>query len=150
MSVVTLRPIGKSNEAACCALRVHDDQLNFIAPNTDSLAWARANPNCVPRAIYAGDSLVGFIMYEPRGNRVFSVHRCMIDAKYQRRGFGRRAFELVIEKIRKQGGITVYTSFRPENDAAKKLYESAGFVYHMTEPDGEIVYRLGPIREIIV
>ena len=60
MSVVSFRPIDTDDKAACCALRVHDYQVNFIAPNTDSLAWARVDTNCVPRDIYARKSLVGF------------------------------------------------------------------------------------------
>ena len=116
----------------------------MIAPNDVYLAWAEANPRCVPLAGYAGEVVVGFVMYEPRGDGVFSIHRCMIDAQYQRRGFGRRA----MERIRQRGGTTIYLSFRTENHAARGLYEGLGFVRHEVEPDREIVYRLGPTREI--
>ena len=129
-----------------------DEQAGLIAPNARSLAWARADPDCVPLAVYADDGaddvMVGFVMYEPRGNGVFSIHRCMIDAQHQRRGFGRRAMELTIERIREEGGITIYLSFRPENKAARRLYEGLGFVQHEIEADGEVVYRLGPAREV--
>jgi diamine N-acetyltransferase len=148
VSIVSLRPIDKTNEDVCAALRVTEDQTGLIAPNTKSLEWAKDNPNCVPLAVYADDVMIGFVMYEPRGNGVFSIHRCMIDAKYQRQGFGRRAMELTIEQIRELGGITIYLSFRPENNAARSLYEGLGFVQHAIEPDGETVYRLGPAREV--
>ena len=35
------------------------------------------------------------------------------------------------------------TSFRPENDVARRLFSGRGFTFHEVEDDGEIVYRLG-------
>jgi diamine N-acetyltransferase len=92
--------------------------------------------------------MVGFLMYEPRGNEVVSLHRFMIDAKFQGQGMGRQAMELALEEIFLEGMKTIYLSFRPENVAARNLYESLGFIYELTEPDGEIVYRFGPKRTI--
>jgi diamine N-acetyltransferase len=133
-----------SHEAQCTALRVAEEQTNLIAPNAKSLAWAHGNPKCVPLAVFAGDEMVGFVMYEPRGNEIFSIHRLMIDARYQRQGFGRRAMELTIDRIRQEGGLTIYLSFRPENHVARRLFDGLGFVGHEIEPDGEVIYRLGP------
>ena len=101
----------------------------------------------MPQVIYDGETVVGFLMYEPRGNRVFSVHRLMVDAQWQGRGIGRRAMELVIEEIRRLGGTTIYSSTRPENEAAQYLLAELGFEEHEVEPDGEVVYRHGPPRE---
>jgi diamine N-acetyltransferase len=92
--------------------------------------------------------MVGFVMYKDRGNGEFSIHRYMIDARYQRQGFGRRVMDMVIDRVRQLGGGTIYLSFRPENNAARHLYEGLGFVQHEIEPDGEIVFRLGPKREV--
>jgi diamine N-acetyltransferase len=86
-------------------------------------------------------------MFEPRGNDVFSVHRFMIEAGCQRQGIGLRAMQLLMEKIWTLGGKTIYLSFRPENIGAKKLYEKLGFQFHEVEPDGEIIYRFGDVRE---
>ena len=148
-SIVSLRAIDETNEGECLALRVAEEQAGLIAPNSKSLEWAKSNAACVPLAIYADDVMVGFVMYELRGDGVFSIHRCMIDAEYQRRGFGRRAMELTIEQIQHLAGITIYLSFRPENNAARKLYEGLDFVQHEIEPDGEIIYRHGPAREVM-
>ena len=126
------------------ALRVSESQASMFAPNSKSLEWAKANPNCVPLAICANHELVGFAMYEPRGHDIFSVHRFMIDARYQRKGIGFQAMVMIIEKIRSLGGKTIYLSFRPGNFAAKCLYEKLGFVLHEEEADGELLYRLGP------
>jgi diamine N-acetyltransferase len=145
--VIYLRDIDETNREACVALRVREDQASLVASNSKSIKWARRNPGIVPRVIYEGKTVVGFLMYEPRGNRVFSVHRLMVDAQWQRRGVGRRAMELVIEEIRRLGGATIYSSTRPENEAAQCLLAELGFEIHEVEPDGEVVYRQGPPRE---
>ncbi|MFC2172195.1 GNAT family N-acetyltransferase [Acidobacteriota bacterium] len=148
MREVALRPVGLQDEQECISLAVSEDQSNFVASNSKSLEWSRKNPRCVPLAVYADHKMVGFAMYEPRGNDVFSIHRIMIDAHHQRKGIGRRALELTIDKIKNLGGITIYLSFRAENQVAEHLFQGLGFTQHEIEPDGEIVYRLGPPRDI--
>ena len=145
--MIYLRNIDETNQEVCVALRVREDQTSLVASNSKSLEWARRNPANVPQAICEGETVVGFVMYEPRGNRVFSVHRLMVDARWQGRGIGRRAMELVIEEIGRLGGATIYTSTRPENDVVRHLFVKLGFEEHEVEPDGEVVYRHGPPRE---
>ena len=144
--MIELRVIDDSNSAECMSLSVAPDQESLIATNAQSLAEAQENSACVPLGIYRDSYPVGFLMYEPRGNDVFSVHRLMVEQQCQRQGVGRRAMELAIQVIQQAGGATIYLSFRPENVAARLLYEGLGFVEHETEPDGEVVYRLGPPR----
>ena len=139
---ISLRPIDDTNRDACAALTVTEPQAKLIASNSRSLKWASASPQCVPLGIYADGMLVGFAMYEPRGNAVFSAHRFMIDATHQRNGVGRRAMQLLVGSIWQLGGNMVYLSFRPENRGARLFFEQMGFVFHENEPDGEVVYRL--------
>ncbi len=145
--MIYLRNIDETNQEACVALRVREDQTSLVAANSKSLEQARKNPAIVPQVICEGETVVGFLMYEPRGNRVFSVHRLMVDAQWQRRGIGRRAMELVIKEIHRLGAATIYSSTRPENEAAQNLLVKLGFEKHEVEPDGEILYRHGPPRE---
>lgn len=145
---ISLRPIDDTNRHECVALSVTEAQDKLIAPNSKSLAWADINTRCVPLAVYADGKMVGFAMYEPRGNDVFSVHRFMIDCRHQRNGIGLNAMQLVMGTISSLGGKTIYLSFRPDNIAAKRLYEKLGFDFHEEEPDGELVYRFGSVREI--
>ena len=93
---VSLRPIDDTNRDACVVLSVTEAQTKLIAPNSKSLAWADTNPRCVPLGIYADGEMVGFAMYEPRGNNVFSVHRFMIDNRHQRKGIGLQAPSVLI------------------------------------------------------
>lgn len=141
---VTLEPVGSHNRDACIALRVAPDQRPLIATNERSLLQASANAACVPMAMLRNDEVVGFLMYEPRGNEVVSLHRFMVDQRHQRRGIGRQVMHQLIEQLQHSGVKTIYLSFRPENTAARRLYDTLGFVEHEIEPDGEVVYRLGP------
>jgi diamine N-acetyltransferase len=145
-----LQPIDDTNRDVCVALSVTKAQTKLIAPNSKSLAGADANPRCVPLGIITDGEMVGFVMYEPRGNEVFSIHRFMIDRRHQRKGIGLQAMQLVMERISSLGGETIYLSFRPENVAAKQLYERLGFTFHEEEPDGELVYRFGSVRDFAI
>jgi diamine N-acetyltransferase len=141
--------VDQRNREACVALEVEAKQQHLIACNRRSLEQAATNRAAMPLLVLRDDQPVGFLMYEPRGNAVVSLHRFMIDRRYQRQGIGLRAMERLIERFRAEGFLTIYLSFRPENDAARSLYDRLGFVEHEIEPDGEVVYRLGPFREIV-
>ncbi len=148
--MISLQNIDDTNRPICLALGVGEDQTSLVASNSKSLEWARKNPANVPRAICEDETVVGFVMYEPRGDEVFSVHRLMVDRQWQGRGIGRRAMELVIEEIHRLGGITIYSSTRPENEIMRHLFVKLGFEQHEVEPDGEVVYRHGPPREFTI
>lgn len=44
--------------------------------------------------------------------------------------------------------MTIYLSIRPQNAAAKGLYEKLGFEFHEEETGGELLYRFGPVRDV--
>lgn len=145
---VTLLPIDDHNREACLALQVAENQRNLIASNAKSLAQAAANPGRVPLGVNCGGVLVGFVMYDPRANGVVLLHRIMVDHRFQRRGIAFKTMQLLLERFRIENFETIYLSFRPENIAARSLYDRFGFVEQEIEADGEVLYRLGPPREI--
>lgn len=56
--------------------------------------------------------------------------RLMIDKQYQNRGYGQEAMKKILELIRTYpAGLAHYCwiPYKPENIAAKKLYERVGF-----------------------
>ena len=60
----------------------------------------------------------------------YLLWRLMIDEKHQKKGYGREAMKLALEFVKTWPcGKAEYwvTSYEPENEAAKKLYESFGF-----------------------
>ena len=65
----------------------------------------------------------------------------MIDKRYQNRGYGREAIRLALEFIRSWPcGKAEYCelSYEPENEVAKRLYQSFGFEEN-GEKDGDEV-----------
>ena len=96
------------------------------------------------RAIYAGETPVGFLMlYDNPEKPVYFIWRLMIDARYQENGFGRRAVELLIEHVRSRpGAVELLVSHVPSPGNPGKFYEKMGFVYTGEEDDGEMIMRL--------
>src|SRR5579863_5962265 len=88
---ISLRPVTAENWNAVAKLEVSEDQRDFVAPNSYSLAQAAYEPGLTPVAIYDDETLVGFAMYthEPWQGE-FGIVRMMIDRRYQGKGYGRQ------------------------------------------------------------
>lgn len=143
-STVSLREITKETLRDVLRLKVAPEQERFVAPNAVSIAEAHFSPEVAWfRAIYAGDTPVGFVMLEDDPQRgEYFLWRFMLDARHQRRGYGRRAIELLIEHVRTRPGATVLgTSCVPGEGGPGPFYEKLGFVYTGEEEDGERVMR---------
>ena len=69
-----------------------------------------------------------------------SLWRLMIDARYQRMGFGSRALSLVVEHVRSHPKATMLiTSYMPGNLSAESFYLKFGFgPFSGPTPPGEI------------
>lgn len=123
---ITLREIKPDNFNEVISLKVE----KYCASNLYSLAQAKIFPEAIPLAIYNDDTPVGFIMYgiEPRDNYEYWIDRLMIDEKYQRNGFGKKALEMVINTIKQdETHNKIKISTNPENMVARKLYAKLGF-----------------------
>ena len=142
---VSLRAVTGETLDAVVALAVADSQRGFVAPNVYSLAQAAVMPELVPRAVYADETPVGFVMYGFDAEEdAYCISRLMIDSAYQGKGYGRQAMALVLMDIRAREPRrdACFISFEPHNTAARALYESFGFVPDGRVEDGELVYRL--------
>ena len=60
--MISLRSITRDNYLECMRLKVAPEQEGFVASNAFSLANAAYVPGCTPLAIYADETMVGFIM----------------------------------------------------------------------------------------
>lgn len=142
-AVVTLREITKENLDEILDLKVTKNQENFVASNAVSIAQAHFYQEIAWfRAIYADETPVGFIMLEDdRVNSLYHLWRLMIDARFQKCGFGRRAVELAIEYIKTRPGAKVLsTSYFPGEGSPGKFYEKMGFTYtREMDEDGELI-----------
>ncbi len=145
---LTLCPVDASNWYAVVSLCVDESQRGFVAANAFSLAQAAYTPDAYPLAVCADGEPVGFILYgydrdfQPP---MWGMWRLMIDKKHQRKGYGRRALTLLLEKLaQEKGHVPFYTSAKPENEPAIAFYESMGFCNTGQLLDGEILL----IREL--
>ena len=144
--MLSLVEIDRHNYLSILDLSVSEEQRSFVASNTYSLAQAFVQPECVPLALYAENKPVGFAMYcIDESDREYWIYRLMIDQRHQGRGYGRAAMLLLIDRIRSEMDEQrhrIFISFEPENEVAKSLYESLGFVPDGRVEYGEVVYRL--------
>jgi diamine N-acetyltransferase len=140
-SEVTLREVTAATVRSICDLDVAPNQKSFVAPNSVSIAQAHFEPNAWFRAIYAGDEPVGFVMLEANEDKVeYFLWRLMIASGHQRKGYGQRAVQLLIEHVRTlPGATTLLTSYVPGEAGPQKFYESLGFEATGEVDDGEIV-----------
>jgi|TARA_Y100000294_G_scaffold139234_1_gene132695 diamine N-acetyltransferase len=141
---IDFQPVSNALRSDVESLGVYEHQQSFIASNRRLLDQASAEPAMVPQAIFGGGVLVGFVMHEIHNPRVASIHRLMIDAPHQSKGYGRRAMLALMQELTDRGIETIYLSFRPENDVARSFFSSLNFVHETDEEDGEVVYRHGP------
>ena len=125
-------------------LSTTESQKFFVATNAYSLSQAYAQPECVPLALYDGDTPVGFTMYGlDVEDTEYWIYRLMIDQRHQSKGYGRQALAMVLERIRQdKAHHRVYLSCNPDNAWGRALYESVGFRPDGRMVHGEIVYQL--------
>ena len=143
--MISLKKVDEYNYAKLIRLEVAPEQRNYVTSNAFSLAQAYVMPECRPVGIYSGLTPVGFAMYAlDREDGEYWIYRLMIDARYQRRGYGREAMQMLIGRIKAEAPerTVLYISFEPENEGARRLYTSLGFVADGRIVDGEEVYCL--------
>lgn len=140
---VRLTDVTRENYLEVLRLKVAEHQQGFVATNEGSVAQSKFHPEYHPRAIYRGDTAVGFLMYGPfvddepaKGTIIF---RLMVDQRWQGEGIGRAALYAAIEEIQRAGGEPITIGYKPENEVAKGLYASVGFVESHTDEDGEVI-----------
>lgn len=127
-------------------LAVGPAQSGFVAPNAVSVAQAYFEPAAWFRAIVHGDEPVGFAMIhdptlpgaapaEDCGPETIMLWRFMIDARFQGRGFGRRAIGLLADHARTRPGVTRLATSWVEGEAGPaEFYRRLGF-----RPTGRVI-----------
>ena len=152
--MLKLKKINRKNIGELLKLEVFDNQKSFVAPNNISIIEAYLaiveNGHVFTFGIYNDDVPVGFLMIGfdvnsddadapkiAKGN--YNIWRLMIDKKFQGKGFGKKAMDLALEFVNTfPCGTAKYCwlSYESDNDVARQLYKSVGFV-ETDENDGE-------------
>lgn len=113
-------------------LKVAESQRNYVSDSYAMLARAYAYREQRSRAfvIYDGETPVGLGMYHDCPDLdAYDLSQIFIDERYQGRGYGKTATQLVLDAMKQDGKYSkVVLCYIEGNDAAKKLYEQFGFV----------------------
>ena len=140
--MILLKAIDKSNWEECIQLKSSPNQKGFIASNLYSIAEAQFLEGFNTKAIYCGEIMIGFTMFglDPDDGNYW-IYRFMIDERFQGRGYGHQAMQLVISEIRNANDRTsiVMLGYKPDNERAKKLYAKTGFKEEGMAPWGEML-----------
>jgi len=141
---VELREITSETVRAICRLAVAPSQSAFVAPNAVSLAEALFEPKAWYRAIYAGDTPVGFAMLSiDTETPTCYLWRLMIADGHQHKGYGRAAMAAIVEHVRTLPRATeLLVSWVPAHGGPEPFYVGLGFVPTGVVYEGEVEARL--------
>ena len=135
LAEVSLQEITSESIKAILTLRVTEAQRKvYPRSNGYSIAEGHFPADGDPvwmRAIYANEIPVGFLMTsEAPAQGGYFLWRLMIDAKHQGKGYGFRAVELLVERIKASGNAKELVTSHLKNDGgAGSFYQKLGFVY---------------------
>ena len=127
---VKITELNADNWYDCCNLEVTTEQGEFIKSNAISIVQSTFEPTLKPYAIYAGDTVVGFLMYNSVKEELdgYWIYRIMVDKKFQGMGIGKKATKLMIaEMVKLPDPKKIVVGYHPENLEAHNLYMSLGF-----------------------
>ncbi len=129
--MIEFREITKENVVAICDLKLFEDQIDQVAPNSFSIAQGHYSNKAWFRGIYNDDEPVGFVMLSlDYVKNKFWVWRFMIDKNHQNKGYGRASIELIKQVIAEKVSDTtaIYLSYVPkEKGGANEFYNKVGF-----------------------
>ena len=161
--MIELKPISILDKemAECVHLSVTEEQYNFVATNSYSLAEAYdlnkayeesgEGNRAAPFVAYADGKMVGFAMIgymhpnEDDGEYgifsdepVYYFLRLFVDKEYQGKGFGKEILRLAMEKVKAKflgDANWCFAQYIPDNDVSRRTFAAYGF-----EEDGRIIY----------
>lgn len=141
---VSLREITSQTLYSILKLKVKPEQELFVATNSNSIAEAYFEPKAWFRAIYSGETPVGFLMlFDDPDTPEYYLWRFMIDSRYQRMGYGRQALKLLIEHVRtRPNARELTTSYSTGEGSPEPFYERLGFANTGEIVDEEYVMKL--------
>jgi diamine N-acetyltransferase len=140
---LTLRPVGAHDWRHVADLEVTEAQRAFVAEPSRYLALCAYGGVWSPLQVRLGERVIGFLMWavDPV-DRSCWLGGLMIDARHQRRGHGRRAFEAALSMLAREHGHRSFAlSYHPSNPA-RALYRAFGFVETGEVEGDEVVARL--------
>lgn len=140
--MINFKEITEDNLFKIVGLKVHKEQEDQVADNIYSILQGNYRKTAWFKAIYFGETPVGFIMLDfPADNKELCyVWRFMIDKKHQGKGYGKTALLKAMDYAKTFPDIKIIKlSYVPkEKDGADAFYKKLGFV-ETGEVDGDEV-----------
>jgi diamine N-acetyltransferase len=110
-------------------------QRRMVADNVHSIAEAHFSENAWMRAIYADETLIGFIMTHTGSDYEDGIDcpgvflwRLMIAGSYQGKGYGKRALNKLIQHLKAMGIPLLFTSCGQDEGSPEGFYRKLGFM----------------------
>ncbi len=125
-------------------LELEEEQEEYLPSNLYSIAESSFSSSFHPRAIWYGDAIVGFLMYQfdvdDNEQHECTIWRFMIDRRHQNKGIGVTAMGLLMDEIREIDQCEIVEVYYDENNSvAKKLYTQYGFKVVGHRDDGDAI-----------
>lgn len=138
---VRLEPVTVDNWKACAALELAPGQEKFLPCNLYSIAESQFYEHSKSVAVYNEHSLlIGYALF---GRDIFTnkwkIFRIMIDKAYQGKGYGESTMKEIFGQISKEpDGNEILICYQNDNQVARKLYASLGFVEQKIDVEGKV------------
>lgn len=129
--------ITSRNVRAVCRLSetLSPIQRKMVADNALSIAQGHCSESAWMRAIYAGDTPIGFLMLHIGADYEDGIEcagyflwRFMIAGPYQRQGYGRLAIDKLLDNVRGRGSSELYVSCELGEGSPEGFYRKLGFL----------------------
>ena len=131
--MLRLISVTEDNWIDIASLTVKEHQKNYVAPAIGILARGYVYRECNAKVyafeqdgVIVGTALVREFTDEPLG---YDLQQFMIDARYQRKGYGSQALRLILDELRTENHYDrVELCVKKADTEAIRLYEKHGFV----------------------
>ena len=118
-------------------LSVREDQYDYVSDSSGILARAYAyrDNRSQDFVIYDDNVPVGMAMYHDLDDwKAYDFSQFFIDHRYQRKGYGLKAAEMILEKMKADGKYDrVVLCYINGDEAAKNLYENLVFIIQVRQ-----------------
>lgn len=143
---VSLREITEDTVIPICKMSdtLSDAQKKMVAHNAVSIAQAHFSKHAWFRAIYAGETPVGFIMlYDNAEEPQYFLWRLMVAGPHQGKGYGDQAVRLLIDYVKARPGAKELLVSCGEGEASPEMfYQKLGFRRNGEMEGDEVVLSL--------
>lgn len=141
--MIHLVEINGDNYRRACGLQVTEAQKHYVCDALGILARAYAyrEEGGHAQIICDDDRMVGLVLTRCiKEWDSYDLDQFFIDQRFQRRGFGRAAVELVLDQLKEEGlHPTITLCYCEGDEAARRLYEKCGFTHTGEVDEDEII-----------